>query len=84
MPIQAASGSPMSGSLANQNYETFGGVEIIGQDDPTFFTTDHPIYGQVLYIILYIEIIFKPLRITEEAKVSMPDFLKLRKISVHR
>ena len=46
MPIQAASGSPMSGSLAAQNYETFGGVEIIGQDDPSFFS-DHPIYGQV-------------------------------------
>ena len=49
MPIQAASGSPMSGSLAGQSYETFGGIEIRGDDDQTYFlSNDHPIYGQVI------------------------------------
>lgn len=46
MPIQAAQGSPMSGSLANPSYEAFGGIEIRGDEESTFFS-DHPLYGQV-------------------------------------
>ena len=46
MPIQAASGSPMSGSLANPSYEAFGGIEIRGDEESAFFS-DHPLYGQV-------------------------------------
>ena len=53
MPIKAASGSPMSGTLANQNYETFGGIEIRGSvDDEATFFSDHPLtYGQVRHTI---------------------------------
>ena len=36
----------MSGSLANPSYETFGGIEIRGDDEGAFFS-DHPLYGQV-------------------------------------
>jgi hypothetical protein len=46
MPIQASSGSPMSGSLANQTYETFGGIDIRGDEDQTFFA-EHTVYSQV-------------------------------------
>lgn len=48
MPIQASTGSPMSGSLANGTYETFGGIDIRGDDDPTFFS-EHTVYSQVIY-----------------------------------
>ena len=46
MPIQASTGSPMSGSLANGTYETFGGIDIRGDDDPSFFA-EHTVYSQV-------------------------------------
>ena len=52
MPIQASTGSPMSGSLANGTYETFGGIDIRGDEDSTFFS-EHTVYSQVKIIDQY-------------------------------
>ena len=46
MPIQASTGSPMSGSLQNGSYETFGGIDIRADEDSAFFP-EHAVYTQV-------------------------------------
>ena len=50
MPIQASTGSPMSGSLQNGSYETFGGIDIRADEDSAFFP-EHAVYTQVSLLL---------------------------------